>query len=56
MMGKRVPVTVPNVKVACYDDRVIQIDGILSEKMKDSLIVIRINIDYEVGIPVPMKY
>jgi len=45
-----IPVTVPYVEVACYNDGVIQVDNVLTKELKSSLVAVRVDIYHEVDI------
>jgi len=51
----RVPVTVPNVEVAHYNNRIFQIDNSLTQKVQGSLIAVKIYVNNEVGIMVRVE-
>jgi len=45
-----IPVAVPYVEVACYDDSVIQVNNVLTKELKSSLVAIKVDINHEVDI------
>jgi len=45
-----IPVAVPYVEVTCHDDGVIQVDNVLTEELKSSLVAIGVDINYEVDV------
>jgi len=45
-----IPVAVPYVEVACYDDSVIQVNNVLTKELKSSLVAIRVDINHKVDI------
>ena len=51
----RVPITVPNVEVACHDYHIFQIDNGLTHKMQGGLIAVRIDVNNEVDITVRVE-
>jgi len=55
MVEVRVPVTVPNIEIACYDNHTFQIDNGLMQKMQGGLIAVRINVNNEVGVTVRVE-
>lgn len=55
VMGKRVPVTIPNVEIACHNDCIVQVDEALQEELESSLITVGVDVDHEVGVLVTVK-
>jgi len=55
MIGEWIPITISNVKVICYNDCIVQVDNILVEEMKSSLIAIRVDVDHKAGVAIAME-
>ena len=55
MIGEWIPITISNVKVTCYNDCIVQVDNILVEEMKSSLIAIRVDVDHKAGVAIAME-
>jgi len=55
VMGEWIPITISDVKITCYDNCIVQVDGILAEEMKSSLIAIKVDVDHKVGVTITME-
>jgi len=45
-----IPVAVSYIEVACHNNSIIQVDNVLTEKLKSGLVTIGVDIDHEVDI------
>jgi len=50
VMVARVPVAIPDVEVACYDDSFIQASDVVTQYVKGSLVAVGVYVDYKAGI------
>jgi len=50
-----IPVTIPYVEVAYYDNSIVQVDNILTEELESVVVAVRVDIDNEVDILINVK-